>query len=78
VIPPDLPLEPCADEVADWFEVPLAHVLDPANRTRIPYELQGRQGHFYEILWQGRRIWGITAAILVNLSLRLGHDRLAA
>lgn len=78
VIPPDLPLHPAADEVADWFEVPLAFALDPANRARHAIEFQGAQRHFYEILWQDRRIWGITAAILANLSKRLGHDREAA
>ena len=32
VIPPDLPLIPHEHEVADWFEAPLAHLLDPANQ----------------------------------------------
>ncbi len=78
VIPPDLPLVPREAEVADWFEVPLAYVLDPANRVRHAVDFQGATRHYYEILWQGRRIWGVTAAILANLSHRLGHDRLAA
>ena len=29
---------------------------------------QGRERHYYEIDWKGRRIWGATAAMLVNLS----------
>lgn len=78
VIPPDLPLIPQADEVAEWFEIPLAYALDPANRTRKALEFQGHMRHYYEILWEGHRIWGVTAAILVNLSHRLNHDRLAA
>jgi hypothetical protein len=32
---------------------------------------QGRERHYYEIDWNGRRIWGATAAMLVNLSRRL-------
>jgi predicted membrane chloride channel (bestrophin family) len=32
---------------------------------------QGRTRHYYEILWNGRRIWGATAAMIVNLSRRL-------
>ena len=27
--------------------------------------------HYYQINWNGRRIWGATAAMLVNLRLRL-------
>jgi hypothetical protein len=71
VIPPDLPLEPHEHEVADWFEVPLAFVLDPANQHRRSALFQGRERHYYEIDWQGRRIWGATAAMIVNLSRRL-------
>ena len=36
VVPPDLPLVPNPAEVADWFEAPLAFVLDPANQQ--PHE----------------------------------------
>ena len=78
VIPPDLPLTPQADEVADWFELPLAFALDPANRLKHSMDFQGVERHYYEIMWENRRIWGITAAILANLSRRLGHDRFPA
>lgn len=78
VIPPDLPLTPQADEVADWFELPLSFALDPANRMKKHIDIQGDGRHFYEIMWKGRRIWGITAAILVNLSRRLTHARFVA
>lgn len=78
VIPPDLPLMAQESEVADWFELPLAFALDPANRARHAIEFEGAVRHYYEILWQGRRIWGVTAAILANLSRRLGHDHFAA
>ncbi len=71
VIPPDLPLYPHEHEVADWFEAPLAHLLDPANQKRQGALFQGIERHYYEIMWNGRRIWGATAAIIVNLSRRL-------
>ena len=71
VIPPDLPLAPHEHEVADVFEAPLAFVLDPANQKRVSALFQGRERHYYEILWNGRRIWGATAAMIVNLSRRL-------
>jgi 8-oxo-dGTP pyrophosphatase MutT (NUDIX family) len=71
VIPPDLPLEPHEHEVADWFEAPLAFVLDSANQHQRSALFQGRERHYYEIDWEGRRIWGATAAMIVNLSRRL-------
>jgi 8-oxo-dGTP pyrophosphatase MutT (NUDIX family) len=70
-IPPDLPLTPHEHEVADWFEAPLAFVLDPANQLQQTALFQGRERHYYEIVWNGRRIWGATAAMIVNLSRRL-------
>lgn len=74
VIPPDLPLQAQPGEVADWFEVPLAYALDPAHRIRRTIQFEGVERQYYEIPWQGRLIWGVTAAILANLSRRLGHD----
>ena len=78
VIPPDLPLMPQANEVADWFELPLSFALDPANRIKHAVQFEGVERHYYEIMWNNHRIWGITAAILANLSRRLDLDRLFA
>ena len=71
VIEPDQPLSPHEHEVADWFEAPLAFVLDPQNQQLKSALFQGRERHYYEIVWNDRRIWGATAAMLVNLSRRL-------
>ena len=71
VVPPDLPLEPHEHEVADWFEAPLGFIIDPVNQHERTALFQGRTRHYYEILWNDRRIWGVTAAIIVNLSRRL-------
>jgi 8-oxo-dGTP pyrophosphatase MutT (NUDIX family) len=68
IVPPDLPLVPHDAEVADWFEAPLDHVLDPNNQKQQSALFRGRMRHDYEIDWNGRRIWGATAAMLVNLS----------
>ena len=70
-IPPDLALLPHEPEVADWFEAPLAFVLDPANHRRHSALFEGRERHYYRIDWNGRIIWGATAAMIVNLSRRL-------
>ena len=71
VIPADLPLAPHEPEVADWFEAPLAFVLDPANQRLESVLFEGRMRDYYRIDWNGRNIWGATAAMLVNLSRRL-------
>ena len=71
VVRPDQPLTPHDDEVADWFEAPLAHLLDPASQRRESAVFRGVERHYYVIDWNGRRIWGATAAMLINLSRRL-------
>lgn len=71
VVLPDLPLTPHEHEVADWFEAPLTYLLDPANQHLRSALFQGQTRHYYEILWNERRIWGATAAMIVNLSRRL-------
>lgn len=71
VIPPDLELRPDPAEVADWFEAPLAFILDPANHTRHSVVLNARARSYIQIDWQSYRIWGATAAMIVNLSRRL-------
>jgi len=71
LVPPDLTLTPNPAEVAGWFEAPLDFVLDPANQQRMSAEFRGRTRHYYQIDWQDRRIWGATAAMLVNLGRRI-------
>lgn len=71
VVPPDLPLYPHEHEVADWFEAPLPFLLDPANHKAVSAVFAGRERRYWQIEWKDRRIWGATAAMLVNLSRRL-------
>jgi 8-oxo-dGTP pyrophosphatase MutT (NUDIX family) len=71
VVPSGLTFIPSEAEVADVFEVPLAFLLDPANQQQNHAVYQGRERHYYEIMWGDRRIWGATAAMIVNLSRRL-------
>ncbi|TGX52383.1 CoA pyrophosphatase [Sphingomonas gei] len=72
VVPPDLTLVPAEAEVAAVFEVPLAFLFDTANHVEATAHYQGKERRYYEILWGERRIWGATAAMIVNLSRRLG------
>jgi 8-oxo-dGTP pyrophosphatase MutT (NUDIX family) len=71
IVPPDLPLRPAAGEVEAIFEVPLAYLLDAANRALKTVDWEGGKRSYYEYLWAERRIWGVTAAILVNLARRI-------
>lgn len=71
VVPPDLSYRANDAEVASWFEVPLAFLLEPGNHLEQAIEWQGRERHYYEINWDGHRIWGATAAMIVNLGRRL-------
>jgi 8-oxo-dGTP pyrophosphatase MutT (NUDIX family) len=71
IVPPDLTLTPSEAEVASVFEVPLDFLLDTANHRRASAMWQGKERHFYEMLWEDHRIWGATAGMIVNLARRL-------
>ncbi|WP_088333215.1 CoA pyrophosphatase [Sphingomonas mucosissima] len=71
VVPPDLTLRPSEAEVASVFEVPLDFLLDSRNHVEARTQWEGRERRYYEILWDDRRIWGATAAMIVNLARRL-------
>ncbi|HSO07895.1 MAG TPA: CoA pyrophosphatase [Pelomicrobium sp.] len=67
--PFDLRLD--AFEVAEVFEVPLAFLMDPANHQRHSFVYQGRSRSYYAMPYEGRFIWGATAAMLINLQRAL-------
>ena len=71
VIPPDLPLAPNPGEVDSWFEVPLKVLFDRSNYTEQRAQWRGAERRYYELHYEGYRIWGGTAAIIFNLSRRL-------
>ena len=71
VVPPGLSLRPHPGEVAAIFEAPLAYLLEPRHQLVRTVRWQGRERCYYEIEWEGRRIWGATAAMIVNLGRRL-------
>ena len=75
VIPPGLDLRPHPGEVASMFEAPLRHLLEPSHQIVKTVEWRGLERSYYEIDYEGRRIWGATAAMIVNLSRRLELDR---
>jgi 8-oxo-dGTP pyrophosphatase MutT (NUDIX family) len=71
--PPSLTLN--AAEVSEAFEVPLAFLMDPANHERRHREQPpGPPRWFYAIPYDGRLIWGATAAMILALYRRLAPD----
>jgi 8-oxo-dGTP pyrophosphatase MutT (NUDIX family) len=67
----DYVARPDPDEVAEVFEVPLSFLLDPANLSSLSLEHRGRVRQVWEFSYPGQRIWGVTAAIVLNLRERL-------
>jgi 8-oxo-dGTP pyrophosphatase MutT (NUDIX family) len=63
---------PNPHEVADAFEVSLQPLLRGLRIEQQSAEYAGRVRHYWEYLEGPHRIWGATAAMLVNLARRLG------
>lgn len=59
-------------EVAEVFEVPLTHFLDPQNHQRHRMEYQGRMREYWAMPYGEYFIWGATAGILLSLYRFLG------
>jgi 8-oxo-dGTP pyrophosphatase MutT (NUDIX family) len=55
-------------EVDDTFEAPLAFLLDRSNRHPSTRRIGGHAFTTWDIPWEGRRIWGATAGILVSFA----------
>ncbi|MDR2093384.1 MAG: CoA pyrophosphatase [Azoarcus sp.] len=64
---PPLVLEPDTFEVAEVFEVPLAHFLDPASHRRHTLRVGNTQRHFHAMPYGDYFIWGATAGMLMSL-----------
>jgi 8-oxo-dGTP pyrophosphatase MutT (NUDIX family) len=77
LLPPDLVIVPNPSEVAQWFEVPVDFVFDAANHVVQSAMWNGMRREYLDIQWHEHRIWGVTAAIIANLSRRLDWARVA-
>lgn len=67
LVHPPFELQLDAFEVAEAFEVPLGHFLDPANHQRHSLAHEGRERHFHAMPYKDYFIWGATAGILMSL-----------
>lgn len=59
------------DEVESAFDVPLSFLMDPGNHQPERRMFGEREWHYYVMLYQDRRIWGITAGIVRSVYERL-------
>jgi 8-oxo-dGTP pyrophosphatase MutT (NUDIX family) len=66
-IPAGLPLKMDPVEVAGTFEVPFAHVMDPANHRGRIRQLGEEEVEVFDIPYGRRNIWGATAGMLLSL-----------
>ena len=61
-----------SNEVAEWFRVDLASLMEAPHQIREFQRASVRRDvHFYDV--ESRVIWGVSAAILHELMLRLGR-----
>ncbi|KPB00461.1 CoA pyrophosphatase [Ahrensia marina] len=74
VISGDYQLKPNPDEVAAIFHVPLSFLMDEQNHVKADRDWQGRRRYFYEMPYENRYIWGVTAGILRVMYERLYID----
>ena len=70
-IEPPIEITPDPIEVAEAFEVPLSFILDPDNFVQRQREVNGVVRHFFACPYQGRYIWGATAAMILLFSYAL-------
>ncbi|MDE0004829.1 MAG: CoA pyrophosphatase [Rhodospirillaceae bacterium] len=73
----DSAYRPVADgrEVAEVFEVPLKYFLDERNIRSTHRERLGTRIRVYEIDFEGHRIWGATASILVQFLSLISDEK---
>jgi 8-oxo-dGTP pyrophosphatase MutT (NUDIX family) len=62
---------PQVDEVAEILEIPLAHLLDPANCREEVWAIRGFQVEVPFFLVGGHKVWGATAMMLSEFIDRL-------
>lgn len=58
-------------EVEYTFEVPLSFLLEVSNAVRTEWETTSRKVPMIEFHWEGERIWGATAFMIVALRKKL-------
>ena len=60
-------------EVSEVFTIPLKLAVNRNEYSHVEIVHEGKTIVVSSLHWQGHRIWGITAAILMNLGNRMGN-----
>lgn len=71
LVDPRFTPNPNPGEVADVFEVPLGFLMDPANHRIGARHAPTGTRFFYEMPFEHRHIWGVTAGIIRRLYERI-------
>jgi hypothetical protein len=74
MIEPSFVWRPDKREVSEVFTVPLKLAVDRNEYSHEEVLHNGKKVVISSLYWQGHRIWGITAAILLNLGRRMGDS----
>lgn len=74
-VQPEFQPAPDAKEVSEAFEVPLEILLQPDNMQLRYKRFMGVRLPYFEMPWGPHRIWGATAAMLVNFRDILLEER---
>ena len=71
VVGPDIAITPDPREVEAWFEAPLSLMFNRDNWIERSATWKGQERFYLDMEYEGFRIWGVTAAIISNLSRRV-------
>ncbi|WP_084418072.1 CoA pyrophosphatase [Henriciella litoralis] len=71
ILPDDFVPKPDPTEVESVFETPLSFLMNGKNHHERSAQWNGQRRYYYEMPYQGHRIWGVTAGIIRALYERL-------
>jgi 8-oxo-dGTP pyrophosphatase MutT (NUDIX family) len=71
MVSPTVAWTPDEREVAEVFTIPVSIALDARRYSCRAVRRHGQIYRIYSMVWEGRTIWGVTAAMLMNLISRL-------
>jgi 8-oxo-dGTP pyrophosphatase MutT (NUDIX family) len=72
IVAPQVDLQASPDEVAQILILPLADLISPPRHRRESYMREGRRRNIWVIDHPHHYIWGLSAAIIVDLAARVG------
>ena len=75
LVRPSFVWRPDLREVSEVFTVPLKLAVNQSEYFHKEVKYGGKTVVVSSLNWQGHRIWGITAAILLNLGLRMENSQ---